>query len=143
MTRSLTAPLILIADDSRDTREMYAHYLSIVGYRVDTAEDGREVAVKARVSRPDAILMDLNMPNVDGWGAMKELQGNPQTARIPVIVLTGHELKDHLKRAALAGGACAFLVKPCLPERLERELAACISARLDAGGRSRGTATPE
>ena len=77
MTRSLTAPLILIADDSRDTREMYAHYLSIVGYRVDTAEDGREVAVKARVSRPDAILMDLNMPNVDGWGAMKDLQGNP------------------------------------------------------------------
>jgi len=44
-------------------------------------------------------------------------------------------LKDHLKRAALAGGACAFLVKPCLPERLERELAACISARLDAGVR--------
>ena len=70
-----------------------------------------------------------------GWGAMKDLQGNPQTARIPVIVLTGHELKDHLKRAALAGGACAFLVKPCLPERLERELAACISARLDAGVR--------
>ena len=78
--------LVLIADDAADTREMYALYLNMVGYRVETATDGREAARFARVSRPDMIVMDLQMPTVDGWAAIRELQRDAGTANIPVIV---------------------------------------------------------
>src|SRR2546421_498789 len=61
---SATAPLILIADDNVDTREMYSLYLNMVGYRVETAEDGNEAILKARVLHPDLVVMDLQMPKV-------------------------------------------------------------------------------
>jgi CheY-like chemotaxis protein len=104
---SETAPLILIADDNVDTREMYALYLNMVGYRVETAEDGHEAIIKARTLRPDLVVMDLQMPNLDGWGAIRELQGR--------------------KPAALAVGAGSFQMTPCFPERLARE----VATRLD------------
>jgi len=121
------APLILIADDNRDTREMYALYLNMVGYRVETADDGHQAIIKAREVRPDVVVMDLQMPKLDGWAAIRELQNRPETAAIPVIVLTGHDFKSYLKPAALAVGAVSYLMKPCLPEQLARE----VSARLE------------
>jgi len=93
---SATAPLILIADDNVDTREMYSLYLNMVGYRVETAEDGNEAILKARVLHPDLVVMDLQMPKV--------------------------------KPAALAVGAVSYLMKPCFPEQLARE----VSTRLKA-----------
>ena len=137
------APLVLVADDNRDTREMYALHLRMVGYRVETAENGRDATAKACARPPDAIVMDLSMPDVDGWAAMGELQADPRTAGIPVVVLTGHDLRDYLKRAAIAVGARSFLTKPCPPERLEREVAAQISTRLDAAVRARRAAPAE
>jgi CheY-like chemotaxis protein len=122
MTPAATAPLVLIADDNIDTREMYALYLSMAGYTVDTAGDGHEAVVKARAMRPDIIVMDLQMPKLDGWGAIKELRGSATTAAIPVVVLTGHDFKNFLKAAALAAGAVSFLMKPCFPERLAGEI---------------------
>ena len=64
-------PLILIVDDTTDTREMYALYLNAMGYAVETAEDGYEAVVKARTLVPDVIVMDLQMPGVDGWAAIR------------------------------------------------------------------------
>jgi CheY-like chemotaxis protein len=122
-------PLVLIADDAADTREMYALYLNMVGYRVEMAADGREVVRLARVSRPDLIVMDLQMPSVDGWGAIRELQRDARTATIPVIVLTGHELKDYLRYSAIAEGACCYLTKPINPEQLGREIATRLAER--------------
>jgi CheY-like chemotaxis protein len=123
------APLILIADDNRDTREMYTMYLGMVGYVVLPATDGHEALRQARRQRPDLIVMDLQMPGMDGWAAIRELQAYPKTATIPVIILTGHELRDYLKPSAIAEGACSFLRKPVLPERLEQEIAKQIAAR--------------
>ena len=137
------APLVLVADDNRDTREIYALHLRMVGYRVETAENGRDATAKARARLPDAIVMDLSMPDVDGWAAMGELQADPRTAGIPVVVLTGHDLRDYLKRAAIAVGARSFLTKPCPPERLEREVAAQINAQLDAAAQARRAAPAE
>src|SRR6267143_2807394 len=118
----VTTPLILIADDNRDTREMYALSLSVVGYNVDVAADGREAVWRARALGPDLIVMDLDMPKVDGWAAIRELQSDAKTAEIPIIVLTGHDFGAYLKPAALAVGACSFLMKPCFPEQLQREV---------------------
>jgi len=121
--------LVLIADDNADTREMYALYLNMSGYRVETAKDGHEAVIKARTLRPDVIIMDLKMPKLDGWGAIKDLQSSSVTASIPIVVLTGHELNAYLKSAALAVGACSFLTKPCFPERLAREVANRLAVR--------------
>jgi CheY-like chemotaxis protein len=119
---SETPSLILIADDNVDTREMYALYLTTVGHRVETAEDGHEAILKARALHPDLIVMDLQMPKLDGWAAIRELQSRAATAAIPVIVLTGHDFKAFLKPAALAAGAVSYLMKPCFPEQLAREV---------------------
>ena len=116
-------PFVLIADDNADTREMYALFLSMSGYKVETAEDGHEAVIKSRTLQPDLIVMDLQMPRLDGWGAIRELQSRPETSPTPIIVLTGHDFKAYLKPAALAVGACSFLTKPCFPEQLAREVA--------------------
>jgi CheY-like chemotaxis protein len=124
-------PLILIADDNEDTREMYALYLNMSGYGVETAADGHEAVIKARTLRPDLIVMDLQMPKLDGWGAIREIQNRAETSSIPVVVLTGHDFKAYLKPAALAAGACSFLMKPCFPEQLASE----VRSRLALGKR--------
>jgi two-component system response regulator AdeR len=103
-------PFVLVADDNADTREMYALYRSMSGYGVTTAEDGHEAVVQARTLRPDVIVMDLQMPRLNGWGAIRELQSRPETSSIPIIVLTGHDFKAYLKPAALAVGACSLLM---------------------------------
>ena len=71
----------------------------------------------------------LRMPRVDGWSAMREIRGNATTAKTPIVVLTGHDLKEHLKQSALAEGASSYLMKPCLPEQLAREIAECLQTR--------------
>jgi CheY-like chemotaxis protein len=120
--RRASRPLVLIADDSIDVREMYEEYLNAVGYRVVTASNGREAVIFARVSRPDVVVMDLQMPNVDGWAAIRELQHDAKTASLPVIALTGHDLKY----SAMAEGAVSYLTKPIIPEHLAREIAVCL-----------------
>jgi CheY-like chemotaxis protein len=122
-------PLLLIVDDNVDTREMYALYLSMSGYGVETAEDGHEAIIKARTLRPDLIVMDLQMPKLDGWGAIREIQSRPETSSIPIVVLTGHDFKAYLKPAALAVGACSFLMKPCFPEHLATEVRSRLALR--------------
>ena len=129
MTPTVAPFRILIADDTKDTRDMYALYLEMCGYRVELAEDGREAVIKARAIRPHLIVMDLQMPKLDGWGAMRELRKRPDTAAIPVIVLTGHDFKQYLRHSASAEGATSYLMKPTFPEQLEREIAVLLGER--------------
>jgi two-component system, cell cycle response regulator DivK len=126
---SESAAAVLIADDNRDTREMYSLYLSMLGYRVAVAADGREAVQSARSRCPDLIVMDLDMPEVDGWAAIRELQSDPMTATIPVIVVTGHDFKTELKDVAIAVGAVSYLMKPCFPEDLAREVSGRLAVR--------------
>jgi CheY-like chemotaxis protein len=121
-----TKPLVLIADDNRDTRELYALYLPLAGYSVETAAEGREAVIKAMTLYPDVIVMDLQMPGLDGWRAMREICRNSRTAATPIIVLTGHDFKNYLEHSAIAEGAFSYLMKPCLPERLAQEIDACL-----------------
>jgi CheY-like chemotaxis protein len=121
-----TAASVLLADDNQDTRELYALYLSMLGYKVTVAADGREAVHLARSHRPDLIVMDLDMPHVDGWAAIHQLRSDTVAAAIPIVVLTGHDFKAQLKDLAIAAGAVSYLMKPCFPEQLARE----VSARL-------------
>jgi CheY-like chemotaxis protein len=114
-------PLVLLVEDYRDTREMYAQYLRFSGFRVVGAEDGYEALSKAASTQPDIILMDLALPGLDGWEATAQLKSSPVTDRIPVVALTGHTLAVHEERARCAG-CDAFLAKPCPPDQVVDEI---------------------
>jgi two-component system cell cycle response regulator DivK len=118
---SRPGPLILIADDNADNRDVYAMFLESRGYRVEMASDGREAIDKAVALRPAGIIMDLAMPVIDGWTACRRLKDDERTAWIPVIALSAHALEGAATRAK-AAGCDAYLVKPCLPENLLAEV---------------------
>ena len=102
MTEQKT-PLILVVDDYPDTRDMYAEYLDFAGMRAETAENGRQAVRRALRAHPDAIVMDLAMPVLDGWEATRILHADPRTKDIPIVVLTGTSQPDQKKRAEECG----------------------------------------
>jgi CheY-like chemotaxis protein len=110
-------PLVLIVDDDADTRELYAAYLRNEGFRVEVARHGLEAVERTFKVLPDVILMDLLMPTLDGWEAMRLLRSRPHTRRIPIIALTGDKEIRDLKLAKNAG-CDVVLLKPCAPEEV-------------------------
>jgi CheY-like chemotaxis protein len=121
-------PLILIVDDTGDNRQMYAEYLEYDGYRVEQAGSGAEAVVFAEEVNPALIVMDLSMPDMDGWEATRRLKADARTRSIPVLVVSGHALRG-AEKSAREAGADAFVVKPCLPEDLSAKIAAMLAAR--------------
>jgi CheY-like chemotaxis protein len=130
--RSQSAPgepaLVLVVDDVADGREICAEYLVFRKYRVATAADGLEALAKAFELVPDVILMDLSLPEVDGWEATRRLKSDERTRHIPVIALTAHALKS-AHDEALAAGCDAVVTKPVMP----RDLEAAVRRLLEAG----------
>jgi two-component system, cell cycle response regulator DivK len=112
-------PLILVVDDVADNRELYATYLEYVGYRVAMAADGHEALAKAFELHPDAVLMDLSLPGVDGWEVTRRLKQAEATKEILVIGLSGHAF---YAADARLSGCDAFMAKPCLPATVADEI---------------------
>jgi CheY-like chemotaxis protein len=112
---------VLIVDDVEDNREMYAEYLRFVGFHVDTAPNGEDGLAKALAEPPDAVVLDLTMPRMDGWAFAQAVRADARTQHTRIIVLSGHALTGTEERARDAG-AHRFLAKPCLPEDLAAEL---------------------
>ena len=110
-------PLVLLAEDFEDARELYRDYLEYSGFTVRTANNGREAIEQAVALQPDIILMDASMPVLDGWQATRELKTNPTTRHIPVLALTAHAFDD-ARREAEDVGCDGFVTKPCLPDDL-------------------------
>jgi CheY-like chemotaxis protein len=110
-------PLALIVDDVKDNRTVYVLYLKFSGFRVAEAENGEEAIRQAKALLPDVIVMDLSLPVMDGWEATRRLKRDPETRRIPIVVLTGHALPEYARTAREAG--CDLVItKPCLPDQL-------------------------
>ena len=112
---------VLLVDDMSDSREMYAFFLRAAGYAVHEAADGGDAVGLALDFRPDVIVMDLSLPSMDGWTAIEKLAATPETASIPVVVLSAHTFPADEERAR-AAGAAAFLAKPCPPDELARQV---------------------
>jgi CheY-like chemotaxis protein len=121
-------PLVLLAEDFDDARELYRDYLEFSGFSVETATNGREAIDQALRLQPDIILMDASMPVLDGWEATRVLKADPSTKHIPILALTAHAFDD-ARREAKKVGCDGFVTKPCLPD----DLVARIRAVLDAG----------
>ena len=114
-------PLVLLVDDIEDCRDVYGQFLRHTGYEVVEAADGSEALAMAKALAPDAIVMDLWMPHLDGWESIRRLKALPATAAIPVLVLTGDAYAQARSEAEDAG-CQAYLVKPCLPMDVAAEV---------------------
>jgi CheY-like chemotaxis protein len=109
---------VLYVEDNDDNVFMLKMRLELLGdFEVLTAEDGEKGCAMAVSERPDIILMDLEMPVVDGWEATRRLKGDPQTRDIPVIALSAHALAGEREKA-LAAGCNEFDTKPIEFDRL-------------------------
>lgn len=103
--------MILIADDYADNRELLRLILEPVGYTIREARDGRECVAMAREEVPDLALIDLSMPTLDGWGALRELRADARTRAIPCIAITAFAAGEDRHRV-LSAGFDAYLAKP-------------------------------
>lgn len=102
---------ILIVEDNRDLRELLKVTLETAGYHVIEAENGLDGIAAARQYEPDAILMDMSMPFMDGCQATKRIRQNPRLSRVPIIACTAYNRWEWRGKAILAG-CTDFLTKP-------------------------------
>ena len=118
--------LILVVDDNQTGRDVVATYLQGRGYRVDVAANGYEAIAQATRLAPSLILMDIQMPDMDGIEAMKRLRANPTLAQVPIIALTALAMQGDRERC-LEAGADLYLSKPVplrqIVELIESQLA--------------------
>lgn len=110
---------VLIVDDSHSICDAVGSVLEIHGYSALAAYDGAQGVQMAREHQPDVILLDIMMPVMDGWEAIRELKKDPQTSSIPVVALTALRLAEEQVRAA---GFTGYLSKPVTPHRLREEI---------------------
>ena len=120
--RDVDSGAILIAEDHDDSRKTLAKVLRRMGYRVLEAGDGHEVLALVRAERPMVVLMDVNMPGMDGVEATLALRRDPATRDLPIFALTGDVTVDNQQRIGEAG-VTGYLEKPVTWERLEEALA--------------------
>ncbi len=113
---------ILIADDSRFFLLSLQRLLENEGYEVIPAEDGRVAVESARAHRPDLVLLDVEMPRLDGIDACRKIKEIPETAHIPVLFCTGQASSDIRLRGLRAGGE-EYLTKPFIPEEILAQVA--------------------
>lgn len=116
---------ILIVEDNENNRCLFRDILSFHGYEVAVAADGREGVTMARQLMPDLILMDIQMPGMDGMTAGAILKGDPQTSELKIIALTSFAMRGDLEKF-LAAGFDGYLSKPIstreLPDLVKRWL---------------------
>jgi CheY-like chemotaxis protein len=130
----LREPLLLVVEDDESTRVLYAECLSRTGFRVQVAANGNEALRAALVEPPDAVVLDLTMPHLDGWETARLLRSYKPTEDIPIVACTGRTDSYDVDRAMDVG--CNHVVfKPCLPHELEK----IVRNLLASGERKHGT----
>ena len=112
---------ILLVEDYELTRDMLSRRLERKGFDVLIAADAKQGLSIARAQSPDLILMDMRLPDLDGWNATRQLKADDATRQIPVLALTAHAM-DRDRDLALAAGCDDFDTKPVEMERLLRKI---------------------
>jgi len=119
--------LVLLVEDDRDGRLLFAEWLLSAGLRVEQAHNGLQALERARDLLPDAILTDLNIPGIDGYELTRRLKSDPRTSSIPVLAVTGYAPFTQDPARADRAGCDVVLLKPCDPDVLVRTLTALIT----------------
>jgi CheY-like chemotaxis protein len=126
-TRAVDGARILLVDDELDQVEMYRYALEEAGFVVFGASTGGEAVTRARHLHPDAIVLDLRLPDITGWEVCGLLKGDPGTEHIPVIILTA-AASPKLATDVADAGCASYLLKPCYPDQLIAALRAALAA---------------
>ncbi len=124
---------ILVADDEPDALELVGFNLKQAGFEVVTADDGAEALKKARETRPDLVLLDLMLPEIDGLEVCKALRRDPATAAIPVIMLTAKAAEID-RVLGLELGADDYVTKPFSPRELVLRVRNLLKRRTESTG---------
>ena len=118
---------ILLVEDNEMNRDMLSRRLERRGYEVIVAVDGEEGVARAKADTPDAIVMDLSLPGIDGWEATRQLKAATETRAIPVLALTAHAMAGDREKA-LEAGCDDFDMKPVDLPRLVEKLEALLGS---------------
>src|SRR5215469_2454685 len=108
---------ILVVEDDEDSRRILRDLLASADYHILEAEDGQQGIALAAAQRPDLILMDIQLPLVDGYEATRRLKADPELRAIPIIVVTSQGLSDGEDKAR-AAGCDSYITKPYSPRQL-------------------------
>lgn len=122
--------LIIVVEDNRDINDLLSLILEEEGYRVISVTDGREVLTAARENHPDLITLDLALPGKDGWALARELQEDPTTENIPILVISAYtrDLDAPLRRKV-----ARVISKPFYITQVINEVEAILQRRSDDG----------
>jgi len=112
---------VLVADDRTAGRELMRSVLERSGHAVFEASNGKEAVVSARQILPDLIILDLHMPELDGFGVLKELRGDARFAATPIIALTASAMHGD-REQALSAGFTSYIAKPVSLSALRSEI---------------------
>jgi DNA-binding response OmpR family regulator len=105
-------PTLLVVDDEPEIAKLVARIFVKRGYRVNTAGDGAEALAAVARDRPDLLILDLNLPKIDGWEVCRRLKGDPATKAIPIIMLTAAHANVDDAEIGLGLGADEYVAKP-------------------------------
>jgi two-component system cell cycle response regulator DivK len=123
---------ILLVEDNDVNADMLMRRLTRRGFVVVRACDGRQAVTLAQQEQPDLILIDMSLPEIDGWEATRRIKGDPATAAIPLIALTAHAMVSD-REQSLAAGCNDFETKPVDLERLLAKMAMLLNAGVRNG----------
>jgi len=107
----VSEPLILLVEDHPDNRVLARKLLERAGFRVVEAIDGRQALEQAAACKPDLVLLDMSLPEVDGWTVARTLRQSAEFKHLPIIALTAHAMDGDRERG-LEAGCDEFLTKP-------------------------------
>ncbi len=121
---------VLVVDDDRDTRDLLQTALEQRGFSVVLTSSGKRALTLARQEHPNLILLDLKLPGMDGYEVLQRLKSAPETAEIPVMIITGSLTDDELKQQKLLSlGAARFMTKPFAVDELVYEIGVLVTNR--------------
>ena len=124
---------ILLVEDNEMNRDMLSRRLERKGYEVEMAVDGRQGVDKAKTLAYDLVLMDMSLPEIDGWEATRELRADPTTKELPIIALTAHAMSGDREKA-LEAGCNDYDTKPIELGRLLGKMEALLGGAGGSGG---------
>ena len=120
--------VILSAEDNEANQRIIRDLFTRKGYRVIEAVNGEEAVTMAKQEKPDLILMDVQLPRMDGYEATREIKADPELASIPILAVTSYALSGD-RHKALAAGCADYVAKPFRPRELVAKVEELLGAK--------------
>jgi two-component system cell cycle response regulator DivK len=127
-SKPVTQPIILYIEDNAENRLLVKRVLEVEGFTVVEAESGIAGLKQAETLKPDLILMDINLPGIDGYELTQRLKQMPHLARVPVVAMTANVMKGDREKT-LAAGCDGYIQKPIDVDQLPAQISRYIQAR--------------